>query len=253
MHGGLTQIADLALERAELAWIQQFNLKMTSSASAYKNIKLPERRSTCTFFGQIREKVSEWSESVRTADPDADFRNCSLLEYRHDNCDTQRIEELVDEKKYRNKEGAWRSELSNARRCRRLKMLQQQKEAGYRTDYDRDNPMVDGLEDFEFCGSFLDVEACLQARVWRLQQQQFKAREGDMVAAKFMSLGVDARVWPNMEQFIFTISLSSFSSLHKNQAMIPERRCRRMIEVLKPMRQDIEFLLRFKEEKSPYQ
>lgn len=51
------------------------------------------------------------------------------------------------------------------------RMSQQQRENNYRTNHEREMPMVDGLVGFEFWGSALDVEACLQAQVWRLRQQ----------------------------------------------------------------------------------
>ncbi|GJJ70842.1 hypothetical protein EMPS_03192 [Entomortierella parvispora] len=48
---------------------------------------------------------------------------------------------------------------------------QQQKDNGYRSDYDRPIPMVDGVEGLDHCGSYLDIEACLQAQLFHFRQQ----------------------------------------------------------------------------------
>ncbi|KAG0041811.1 hypothetical protein BGZ83_001272, partial [Gryganskiella cystojenkinii] len=47
------------------------------------------------------------------------------------------------------------------------------RENGYLIDYERPNPMVDGIEDehFQLCGSYLEIECFLQAQLFRLQQQ----------------------------------------------------------------------------------
>jgi len=147
---------------------------------------------------------------------------------------------------------AWKSESSDARYHRRLKMSQQQKDAGYQTNYDRDIPMVEGLEDFDYCGSHLDVEACFQARVWRLQQQQQKVIEAKLdhpaAGEETMSTVVYAQVWPNMDQFIFTVS---WSGQNGDRAIMLKRLCCWVSKILRQMRPDIEFLTRFKEEKTP--
>lgn len=130
-------------------------------------------------------------------------------------------------------------------------MLQQQKDAGYRTDHYRSIPMMDGLENFDFCGSHLDVEACLQARVWQLQQQkENKAKRGKPTdGEESMTSVMHTQVWPNMEQFIFTIS---WFGQYEDGAKFLHRRCTRASKLLRQMRPDIEFSTRFKEDKIPY-
>ncbi|GJJ70864.1 hypothetical protein EMPS_03214 [Entomortierella parvispora] len=104
----------------------------------------------------------------------------------------------------------------------RERMHRQQKENRFVSDYERPVPMVDGLEDFEFSGSNLDIEAYLQARLFCLQEQQ-----ADAVWLP----------WPHMQQITFTIGYRSNKTLGKHVA----RGCK----FLKACRPDIEVLCRF--------
>lgn len=90
----------------------------------------------------------------------------------------------------------------------RQRMFQQQKENNYRTDYGQDTPMIDGLAGFEFMGFSLDVEACLQAQVWRLQQQH-ERDEGGETSIQNPSATESTRPWRNMEQLTFSITVGN--------------------------------------------
>ncbi|GJJ70922.1 hypothetical protein EMPS_03272 [Entomortierella parvispora] len=109
----------------------------------------------------------------------------------------------------------------------RLRMQQQQKGNQYSSNYTGLSiPMVDGLVDTEFSGSFLEIEACLQAQLFRLQRlQQLQALSGsrppnDILAEELEEAAKAAAVWPNMKsmRLVHEFPRSSRSDLNFKEA-----------------------------------
>ncbi|GJJ70923.1 hypothetical protein EMPS_03273 [Entomortierella parvispora] len=89
----------------------------------------------------------------------------------------------------------------------RARMLQQQRDNQFSSDYtDQAFPMVDGLVDMEFSGSFLDIEACLRAQLHRLkrfQRLQALRRSGpldEVLTKELKEAASAAEVWPQMKK-----------------------------------------------------
>ncbi|GJJ70924.1 hypothetical protein EMPS_03274 [Entomortierella parvispora] len=89
----------------------------------------------------------------------------------------------------------------------RLRMLQQQKDNQFSSDYtDQAFPMVDGLVDMEFSGSYLDIEARLHAQLYQLRQLQHlqalsNSGPQDEVSIKELKEAASAaEVWPRLKK-----------------------------------------------------
>jgi len=129
---------------------------------------------------------------------------------------------------------------------------QQQKDNGYRTDYDRPIPMVDGVEGLNHSGSYLDIEACLEAQLFRLRQYSSlpKHRLGHPIEAVTttaekgktpdQSAPETILVWPAMEQIRFTHQTPSpyYYNAEKSIKRYVEQGCK----IVQLMRLDIKVL-----------
>lgn len=149
----------------------------------------------------------------------------------------------------------------------RIKMQQEQWSHDYRSDYSLPRPMVDGLKDFKYSGTYLDIEACLQAQLFRHQQRQHyttsqqpsgrhhhhPATAGEKArwtSEKMMTLSATActatapcttfdprsscsQPWPEMEK----VQLTCFSSVSRGMKRYICRGCRS----LRRQRPEIEF------------
>jgi hypothetical protein len=140
----------------------------------------------------------------------------------------------------------------------RARMRQQQKINQYLTDHhNRPIPMVDGLQDFEFSGTFLDIEACLEAQIFRilksqrrLQQQQLN-KTHEAVAAGLGSepgsgpcspaaIAKSSQPWPYLEELKFVHEYHAFEPHDK----IHHKNMQRGFEFLRQARPDIKFTYR---------
>jgi len=167
------------LRRSDFAWIRPNHPKAETPSVQKMNVPFSRLSSVFRFLFMTRQVKS-----------DNDFSDC---------LEAARANTLMEVKDPSEREG------------QRQKMSQLQKENSYRTDYDRDIPMVDGLAEFESFGSPLDVEACLQAQVWRLKRKHHERGDLASAATETTSLVESTRPWKDMEQFIFTINISDGS------------------------------------------
>jgi len=130
----------------------------------------------------------------------------------------------------------------------RVLMQQQQVDNGFCSDYERPTPMVDGLEDFEFCGSYLDIEACLRAQLFRLRQIQEvsvtsegKDKTESKAAPSAASFAISkSQPWPDME----SIELS-FGPCQGRQDTMVRRQAEEGHQILMQLRPDIHFSCQF--------
>ncbi|KAG0043374.1 hypothetical protein BGZ83_011478 [Gryganskiella cystojenkinii] len=122
---------------------------------------------------------------------------------------------------------------------RRVRMQEQQENNMYRTDYDRQPiPMVDGLEGLEFCGSFLDMEACLRAQLALFQQGQ-QGQQNQHLQCLLRGKLYSHTPWSCMEQ----ITLSN-GSLYRESQVSMERQARLAHKIMKQLRPDIDIVIR---------
>ena len=89
----------------------------------------------------------------------------------------------------------------------RLRMQQQQQDNLFCSEYkDQAFPMVDGLVDMEFSGSYLDIEACLQAQLFRLrrlkhlQALNISGPQDDVSIKELGEAARAAEVWPQLKK-----------------------------------------------------
>ena len=70
----------------------------------------------------------------------------------------------------------------------------------YQTDYRPapEVPIVDGLEDMRHCGSYLDLEACLESQLFRCQEQQKALKTATGMSTSLSPQG--GRPWLRMER-----------------------------------------------------
>ena len=135
----------------------------------------------------------------------------------------------------------------------RSRIRQQQRLSDYHTDYkngpdpDGPLPMVDGLQDFMIYGTFLDIEACLEARVFRvqetlrqlqeLQHQKQEQTQQVMGGRSAMEIARTSQPWPELEQFRLTHEYTLYEphdkTHHKNWG--------RALDYMKELRPEIDF------------
>jgi len=117
---------------------------------------------------------------------------------------------------------------------RRVRMQEQQERNSYRSDYGlQPFPMVDRLENLEYCGSFLDMEACLRAQVARFRQEQQQQHQPHLVGSP------SYKPWPSMEK----ITLSN-GSVYRGARVTTERQAQQAHKILKQLRPDIDIICR---------
>ena len=198
--------------RRELAWIQ------TKSS-------LKARRTSTS---------SSWlSRFLQSSVKDA----LSIMEAAHVHC-INMVQSLSDS-----------SPNTKANTNARLRMQQQQQDNQFSSDYkDRAFPMADGLVDMEFSGSYLDIEACLRAQLFRLRRLrhlQTLSSNGSRVDVSTKELEEAAKaaeVWPHMKRIRL---IHHFST--SNRGVINLREARERVEkasqFLYELRPDIYVLL----------
>lgn len=126
-------------------------------------------------------------------------------------------------------------------------MLKQQGANGFSSDYERPTPMVDGLEDFNFCGSYLDIEARLRAQLVQLRQiPEISGSEGkDKTGSKavppaaFVAI-LKSQPWPDME----SIELM-FGPCQSRQDTTMRRQAEEGRQIMMQLRPDIDFHVSF--------
>ncbi|GJJ70834.1 hypothetical protein EMPS_03184 [Entomortierella parvispora] len=118
-----------------------------------------------------------------------------------------------------------------------------QQENLYLSDYDRPLPMVDGLEDFEFCGSFLEIEAFYQARLFHLEQEhQERNNRQDLTQQQPSSTRRMTQPWPHLEHLTF---MYGWCVSRRNKEA--QKELLGVQQILKQLRPDIEVSCQFSE------
>ncbi|KAG0045543.1 hypothetical protein BGZ83_009255 [Gryganskiella cystojenkinii] len=118
--------------------------------------------------------------------------------------------------------------------------------AEYRTDYSRlvpEVPVVDGLEDLVYCGSYLDLEACLKASLVRyLQQQETSKTHTTRTRSEKAALplqdkrrGGGGRPWLKMERFTI-----NYAKCYGKEGEVMQDQVKRVRRDLRTLRPDIE-------------
>ncbi|KAG0042052.1 hypothetical protein BGZ83_000965 [Gryganskiella cystojenkinii] len=123
-----------------------------------------------------------------------------------------------------------RSEPWQASQSKRAHMQEQQERNRYRSDFER-QLLVDGLEDFTFFGSNLDIEACLRAQLFRIRHLD----DGAVTEEREMD-----EPWKKLECLMFT---HTYESNRRDRVLekYMEQGCR-MLQRLRP---DIDVQCRF--------
>ncbi|GJJ70753.1 hypothetical protein EMPS_03103 [Entomortierella parvispora] len=87
----------------------------------------------------------------------------------------------------------------------RSRMRQQQQENQYRTDYWMAIPMVDGLVNMDYCGTFLDIESCLLAQLYHFHggDRETEGDEKDEGVGDPKWHSWQQQVWPRLRQVTF--------------------------------------------------
>lgn len=83
LHESFADTISKPVRRSDYAWIQQMNPNRIRLPDMYwtlpsKNTNLPKyrKKSLVSIIGQFLDKASQWSETVRDADPVVDFKHC---------------------------------------------------------------------------------------------------------------------------------------------------------------------------------
>ena len=120
---------------------------------------------------------------------------------------------------------------------RRSKLQQQQRENSYCSDFDLEVPAVDGVKDFMVYGTLLDIEARLQAHLFRQKQDRDQQPQQHQRQAGLGSLTAQissAQPWPNMER----ISLS-YGGCFGRKGKVVRKHTERGVQVIKQLRPEI--------------
>ncbi|KAG0045711.1 hypothetical protein BGZ83_009039 [Gryganskiella cystojenkinii] len=125
----------------------------------------------------------------------------------------------------------------------RLKMQDQQVSNRYLSNYDREPPAMDGLQDWEFYGGLIDMEACLRAQLYRYQQHKQQLEEASSVSSNVIAATTIAtslaannqeysRPWPAM--VALTLSYRNHASQLGASPSYQATRTQRILEALRP-------------------
>lgn len=222
------QLLELRLEPAPCLKLEQYK----RSDFAWIRAGVRSRASSSPPLGatemNFRSGSKSWNRSLRpsallnhNATTEKDFAEClEKARKRSIEGDDRRFDPIAG-----NKEGI------------RERLLKQQLDNGYRTSYDRDLPMVDGLKGHQFSGSYLDIEAFLHAQQYILrsspqvlqqqqqQQQQMTqsiAPKGDADSTVVETTRSMPEPWSNMEQFIIVYETYASQRRKRRQSTLNE-------------------------------
>ncbi|KAG0056026.1 hypothetical protein BGZ83_006639 [Gryganskiella cystojenkinii] len=108
-------------------------------------------------------------------------------------------------------------------------VYQYQQTSNYETDHNGPVPRVDGLDGFQFCGDYIDMEALVQAQIFRFKQEQRRAQGLDFTSHQ------ESKPWPFLER----LTLSYARCVGANGKRI-KRRGDQAQRLLRKMRPDID-------------
>lgn len=101
--------------------------------------------------------------------------------------------------------------------------------------------MVDGLEDFEFCGTFLDIEACLEAQQFRRQPPKAAAASASSSSSSSRPVMAEVQpIWPRMQKLTF-----SFGEKKNEKGQSMAKQMELACTDLKQLRPGIQFSCQF--------
>ncbi|KAG0049044.1 hypothetical protein BGZ83_006120 [Gryganskiella cystojenkinii] len=195
-----------ALDESDFAWTRDFT-GCSSSSSISKSVLTTNRLSRSPFplFTSSSNSCNEGTGPSTSSSSSAyrDYMTCMervqrIILFQGEFGPWWKDNSFVD----------WRQKLDKVRSRKRLEQQKKQQEKNYITDYSKALPVVDGLE-FNVCGSYFDMEGCLQAQLSRLSSseppltvysyQNSSASESDRITKE---RSVSATPWSNMEQLI---------------------------------------------------